>query len=228
MNRIRASFAALALATAACSQAMPAAVAAEETVRAPVADRISRESEGLKNAYFAGGCFWGVEAVFSHVPGVTSAVSGYHGGNAATAKYDIVSSGVSQHAETVKVTYDPKIVRYDQLLRIFFSVVHDPTQLNRQGPDRGAHYRSALIPVSADQRAVARAYIDQLEAADLWDRPIVTKIETAKRFYPAETYHQDFAHKNPRHGYIVRWDAPKVAALRRLLPQHYRSSFKTG
>lgn len=220
--------AALALATTACGQGVPSASAAEQTVRAPAAERTSRESGGLKNAYFAGGCFWGVEAVFSHVPGVTSAVSGYHGGNARTADYDIVSSGVSQHAETVKVVYDPSVVRYDQLLRIFFSVVHDPTQLNRQGPDVGAHYRSALIPVSADQRAVASAYIDQLKQSNVWGRPIVTRIERAQRFYPAETYHQDFAHKNPRHRYIVRWDAPKVQALRRTFPQHYRASFKTN
>ena len=202
------------------------AFAAEKVVEAPNAVRKAKEGSGLKTAIFAGGCFWGVEAVFSHTKGVSSAVSGYHGGTERSAKYSLVSSGVTDHAEAVKVTYDPKVIRYDQLLRIYFSVIADPTQLNRQGPDTGAHYRSALVPISAEQKAVAAAYISQLKKAGLWDKPIVTRIERAQAFYPAETYHQDFAAKNPRHGYIVRWDAPKVAALKRLYPGVYRAEFK--
>lgn len=214
---------AMALVASACQQP---AQAAEAVVAAPAAKRVAKEPAGLKTAVFAGGCFWGVEAVFSHTKGVTSAVSGYHGGTKRQASYKLVSSGVTDHAEAVRVTYDPKVIRYDQLLRIFFSVVADPTQLNRQGPDTGAHYRSALVPQSAEQAAVARAYLAQLKAAGLWDKPIVTRIEKAQTFYPAESYHQDFAAKNPRHGYIVRWDAPKVAALKRLYPGVYSASFK--
>ena len=213
----------IAMLSAACQQP---AIAAEEVVEAPAAQRPAKEGTGLKTAIFAGGCFWGVEGVFSHVKGVKSAVSGYHGGTERSARYDVVSSGVTDHAEAVKVTYDPSVIRYDQLLRIFFSVVTDPTQLNRQGPDVGAHYRNALVPMSAEQNAVAKAYLAQLRAAKLWDRPLVTKIERAQAFYPAETYHQDFMLKNPRHGYIVRWDAPKVAALKRLYPGVYSASFQ--
>lgn len=166
-----------------------------------------------------------MEGVFSHTKGVTSAVSGYHGGGSGTADYRTVSSGGSRHAEAVRVTYDPSKIRYDQLLRIFFSVVADPTLLNRQGPDRGAHYRSALVPMNAEQRRVARAYLTELGQSGLWDRPIVTKIENYRRFYVAETYHQDFMKKNPRHGYIQAWDAPKVAALSRLYPGFYKRAF---
>ncbi|MFZ1741295.1 MAG: peptide-methionine (S)-S-oxide reductase MsrA, partial [Pontixanthobacter sp.] len=163
--------------------------------------------------------------VFSHVKGVTSAVSGYHGGNAATATYEQTGSGVTGHAEAVLVTYDPKIVRYDQLVRILFSVVADPTLVNRQGPDRGSQYRAALIPMNAEQRKVAAAYLKQMETSGKWNRPIVTKVETYRKFYKAEDYHQDFALRNPDHRYIVAWDLPKVAALKRLYPAHYRASF---
>ena len=223
--RLRASLAAaaLALGVAACQQP---ALAAEKVVEAPAAKRVAKEGASLKTAIFAGGCFWGVEGVFSHVKGVKSAVSGYHGGTERQADYKLVSSGVTDHAEAVKVTYDPKVIRYDQLLRIFFSVVTDPTQLNRQGPDVGAHYRNALVPMSAEQNAVARAYLAQLKAAKLWSKPIVTRIEHAQAFYPAETYHQDFMLKNPRHGYIVRWDAPKVRALKAMYPGVYSASFQ--
>ena len=209
--------------TSACQQP---AFAAEKVVEAPAAARVAKEGKGLKTAIFAGGCFWGVEAVFSHTKGVTSAVSGYHGGTKRQADYKLVSSGVTDHVEAVKVVYDPSVVRYDELLRIFFSVVIDPTLKNRQGPDRGPHYNAELIPQSAEQRAVARAYLAQLKRTDLWDKPIVTSIEPARTFYAAETYHQDFAAKNPRHGYIVRWDAPKVAALKRLYPSLYRAEFR--
>jgi peptide-methionine (S)-S-oxide reductase len=221
MHKIAVLLAAGTLALTAC--AGPAI--AEEPVNAPAAARVAKEAKGLKTAVFAGGCFWGVEGVFSHVKGVTSAVSGYHGGNAATAKYDIVSGGVTDHAEAVKVTYDPAVVRYDQLLRVFFSVVADPTLKNRQGPDSGTQYRSAIIPTNAEQAAVAKAYLAQLGKSGLWSKPIVTRVETYKAFYRAEAYHQDFMANNPRHGYIVRWDAPKVAALKTMFPGLYRASF---
>ncbi len=215
---------ALALALTACQQP---ADAAETAVTAPAAQRIARES-GLRTAIFAGGCFWGVEGVFSHMRGVTSAVSGYHGGSARTADYESVGAGGTGHAEAVKVTYDPAVVRYDQLLRVFFSVVADPTTLNAQGPDRGTQYRSALVPMDAEQRAVATAYLAQIGAAGLWSRPIVTRIEDYRRFYPAEAYHQDFMARNPRNPYILRWDAPKLEAFRTLYPGLYRKAFVTG
>ena len=166
-----------------------------------------------------------MEAVFSHMKGVTSAVSGYHGGTARSATYDLVSSGVTDHAEAVRVTYDPRVVRYDQLLQVFFSVVADPTLKNRQGPDVGSHYRSAIVPMNAEQAVVAKAYLAQLGKSGLWSKPIVTRIEAFKAFYPAEGYHQDFMANNPKHGYIVRWDAPKVAALKTRFPAFYRASF---
>ncbi len=195
-------------------------------VEAPRAERTAEEGSGLKTAIFAGGCFWGVEAVFSHTKGVRSAVSGYHGGTQRQASYKLVSAGLTDHVEAVKVVYDPKVIRYDQLLRIFFSVVADPTLKDRQGPDRGPHYNAELVPLSEEQRAVATSYLKQIKASGKWDRPIVTTIEPAKKFYAAEDYHQDFAAKNPRHGYIVRWDAPKVAALKRLYPGVFRAEFR--
>jgi peptide-methionine (S)-S-oxide reductase len=219
----RALLAAGAMALAACSSA----VAAEGTFNAPAATRVAKET-GLKTAIFAGGCFWGVEAVFSHTKGVRSAVSGYHGGTAATAKYDIVSSGTTAHAEAVKVTYDPSVVRYDQLLRVLFSVVADPTLKNAQGPDHGPQYRAAIVPLSPEQRAVATAYLAQMRKSGVWGRPIVVQIESPKKFYPAEAYHQDFAQKNPDHPYIRRWDAPKVVALKAMYPTLYTPTFRAG
>ena len=224
MKRATALLSLLALATA-CQQS---AQATERPVLAPAAVRQANEPAGLRTAIFAGGCFWGIEGVFSHVEGVTSAVSGYHGGTPSDASYDRVSAGATGHAEAVRVTYDPARVRYDQLLRIFFSVAADPTQLNRQGPDTGTQYRSALVPLSGEQRLVATAYLAQLAASRLWQGPIVTRIEAHRRFYPAEADHQDFMADNPRHGYILRWDVPKVNALRRLFPGHYRQSFTPG
>ena len=200
---------------------------AEGAVATPAA-KLTANERGLKTAVFAGGCFWGIEGVFSHVKGVTSAVSGYHGGGAATAKYSRVTDGDTGHAEAVKVTYDPAIVRYDELLRIFFAVGTDPTQLNRQGPDVGTQYRNALAPISAEQAKVAGAYLAQLKAAKLWKKPLVTRIERAQAFYPAEAYHQDFMAANPNHPYIRRWDAPKIAALKRLFPGHYKAGFTKG
>jgi len=219
---LSALFAAGALALAACSPA-----AAEAVFDAPAAQRVAKES-GLKTAIFAGGCFWGVEAVFSHTKGVTSAVSGYHGGTAAEANYEAVSRGGTGHAEAVRVTYDPKVVRYDQLLQILFSVVADPTLKNRQGPDTGPQYRAAIVPLSAEQRQVATSYLAQMRASGVWNKPIVVPIEAAKKFYPAEAYHQDFAKKNPSHPYIRRWDAPKVVALQSLYPTLYREAFRAG
>ncbi len=201
------------------------APAAESAVLAPAPARVANEPAGLKTAIFAGGCFWGVEGTFSRVPGVTSAVSGYHGGTGMKATYEQVSAGITGHAEAVRVTYDPAVVRYDQLLRIFFSVIADPTTLNRQGPDEGLHYRSALVPLSEEQRLVASAYLSQLSAARVWNAPIVTRIERHLRFYPAEAYHQDFMARNPRHPYILTWDIAKVEALRRLFPAQYKASF---
>jgi peptide-methionine (S)-S-oxide reductase len=213
-----------ALALAACSPA----IAAERTFDAPAAQRQANEGRGLQTAVFAGGCFWGVEAVFSHTKGVTSAVSGYAGGRLANPSYEQVSAGNTGHAEAVRVTYDPSVVRYDQLLRVLFSVIADPTLKNRQGPDVGSHYRAAIFPLNAEQRQVANAYLAQMRSSGVWERPIVVEIETARRFYPAEEYHQDFARKNPNHPYIRRWDAPKVVALREMYPSLYRASFKTG
>jgi peptide-methionine (S)-S-oxide reductase len=215
---------ALAVITLALSACSGPVMAAEEPVNAPAAKLVAKE-EGLQTAIFAGGCFWGVEGVFSHVKGVKSATSGYHGGSAATASYDRITAGGTAHAESVRITYDPAQVRYDELLRIFFSVVADPTLKNRQGPDIGAHYRSALVPTTAEQKKVAAAYLAQLEAAKLWPRPVVTRIEPLRKFYPAEGYHQDFMAKNPRHGYIQRWDKPKVEALQAMFPAQYRAAF---
>lgn len=175
-----------------------------------------------ETAIFAGGCFWGVQGVFQHVRGVTGAVSGYAGGSAATADYELVSNGDTGHAEAVQVTFDPAQVSYGTLLQIFFSVVHDPTQLNRQGPDRGTQYRSAIFPTSADQSRVAEAYIAQLGAAGAFPKPIVTRIEADRSFYPAEDYHQDYLTENPREPYIVIHDLPKIEQLKALFPERYR------
>jgi peptide-methionine (S)-S-oxide reductase len=170
----------------------------------------------------SGGCFWGVQAVFQHVKGVKSAVSGYAGGSAETAKYDLVSNGDTGHAESVMVTFDPAEVTYGQLLRVFFSVAHDPTELNRQGPDEGTQYRSAVFFTNPDQKRVTEAYIAQLERAKLLHGHIVTAVGPLVTFYPAEAYHQDYARLHPRSPYIVVNDAPKVANLRALFPELYR------
>jgi peptide-methionine (S)-S-oxide reductase len=215
----------LVMISAACQQP---ATASERTVQAPAAARTAKEAAALQTAVFAGGCFWGVEGVFSHVKGVTSVLTGYHGGSAASASYDTVSAGSTTHAEAVRVTYDPAKVRYDQLLQVFFSVVADPTQLNRQGPDSGTQYRSALVPMSAEQRAVAAAYLAQLRKAGIWKAPIVTRIESYQRFHAAERYHQDFMQKNPQHPYIQAWDVAKVTALKRQFPGLYQARFTTG
>ncbi len=207
--------------------ALPSAALAEDVFDAPVAARQANET-GLQTAIFAGGCFWGIEGIFSHTRGVTSAVSGYHGGNSGTATYRQVTSGTTQHAEAVQVTYDPSVIRYDQLLRILFSVGADPTLHNRQGPDRGPQYRAAIVPVTAEQRAVAQAYVAQMERSDVWDKPMAVRVERHRRFFEAEDYHQDYMLNNPNSGYIRRWDAPKVEALQAKFPQFYRARFRTG
>ena len=171
----------------------------------------------------AGGCFWGVQGVFQHVKGVTSAVSGYAGGEKKTAEYEVVSSGRTGHAESVQVTYDPRQISYGRLLQVFFSVAHDPTELNRQGPDTGTQYRSAIFPVTAEQADVAQAYIAQLDQTHAFKKPIVTKIEADKTFYPAEGYHQDFLTRNPTYPYIAINDLPKIEDLKRLSPDVYRA-----
>jgi peptide-methionine (S)-S-oxide reductase len=179
------------------------------------------EPKGTQTAVFAGGCFWGIEGVFERVKGVTSVESGYSGGTKASADYDKVSGGATAHAESVRIRYNPAVVSYNDLLHIFFSVTHDPTQLNRQGPDTGSQYRTAIFSATPEQRKAASGYIAQLNKAEYWKKPIVTKIEGFS-FFPAEAYHQDFMAKNPNHGYIVTWDKPKVANLKRLFPNRYR------
>ena len=200
--------------TAACG----AVGAASVPVPPPQVDAPLAATAGNATAVVAGGCFWGVQAVFQHTRGVTRATSGYAGGTADAAHYEIVSSGLTGHAESVEVTYDPSEITYGQLLRVFFAVAHDPTELNRQGPDEGRQYRSAIFTATADQERIARAYIDQLNAAKVFDRPVVTEVSALTRFYPAEDYHQDYATLHPDDLYIRINDAPKVEHLRQLFP----------
>lgn len=202
-----------------------ASSAAERAVRlpAPAADIPAAAATGAQTAVFAGGCFWGIEAVFRQTHGVTRAVSGYAGGDAKTANYATVSTGASGHAESVEVTYDPARVSYGQLLSIFFSVAHDPTQLNRQGPDVGPQYRSAIFFTNGDQQRVAQAYVDQLARDKAFARPIVTQVEPLPAFYSAEAYHQNYVARNPGQPYVVFNDLPKLARLREQFPDLYRS-----
>ncbi len=176
-----------------------------------------------ETAVLAGGCFWGVQGVFQHVQGVERVVSGYAGGTAQTAHYETVGGGGTGHAESVEITFDPAQVSYGALLQIFFSVAHDPTEVNRQGPDTGTQYRSAIFPATAEQRRVAQAYIAQLDGSHVFGPPIATQIVDGAQFFPAEDYHQDFLVQHPGHPYIVVNDLPKVAALKRLFPQRYRA-----
>ena len=196
--------------------------AQEAPVEIPAPSTELVEAGATATAVFAGGCFWGVQGVFQHVTGVTKAVSGYAGGAAETATYDQSSSGSTGHAEAVEVTYDPSVVSYGDLLQIYFSVAHNPTQLNYQGPDHGTQYRSTIFPGNDEQAAFAKAYIAQLEETGLFEGPIVTTIEPQKAFYAAEQYHQDFLTLNPTYPYIVVNDLPKVAALKQLFPDAYR------
>lgn len=191
------------------------------TIPDPLVDAPLANARGKQTAVFAGGCFWGIEAVFEHVKGVIRATSGYAGGEANTAHYDMVSTGETGHAESVRITYDPSQISYGQLLKVFFSVAHDPTQLNRQGPDTGTQYRSAIFFSDENQERIARAYIDQLDQAKIFERPIVTQVVALKAFHEAEAYHQDYAVHHPNDPYIVMHDLPKVANLRKQLPGLY-------
>ena len=201
----------------------PAAPAAESAVLVPVptTDLTAPAAAALQTAVLAGGCFWGVQGVFQHVAGVKSAISGYAGGNADTATYEQVGSGRTGHAEAVRVVYDPKTISYGRLLQIYFSVAHDPTELNRQGPDSGTQYRSTIFPADAEQTRVARSYIEQLNHAKTFGKALATTVEPLKAFYPAEAYHQDFLTLNPRYPYIVVNDLPKIDNLKRLFPAVY-------
>ncbi|MGF6204443.1 peptide-methionine (S)-S-oxide reductase MsrA [Pseudomonas frederiksbergensis] len=196
--------------------------ASEDAVVIPAPTLDETTQAHSETAVFAGGCFWGVQGVFQHVKGVKKAVSGYAGGAANTADYEKVSEGDTGHAESVEVTFDPTQVSYGTLLQIYFSVAHNPTELNRQGPDTGTQYRSAIFPENPEQMRVAQAYIAQLDAAHSFNKPIVTKLETYNGFYPAEDYHQDFLTEHPTYPYIVINDMPKVAQLKQLYPERYQ------
>jgi peptide-methionine (S)-S-oxide reductase len=192
-------------------------------VPAPQIDEPAAGSGAQQTAVLAGGCFWGVQGVFQHVKGVTEAESGYAGGAQATADYETVSTGTTGHAESVRITYDPRQVTFGQLLQIYFSVVQDPTQLNRQGPDEGTQYRSAIFAQDATQQRVADAYLAQLSMAAVFAAPIVTKVEPNTGFFAAEQYHQDYLNSNPSNSYIAINDMPKVDDLQRLFPEEYRA-----
>jgi len=188
----------------------------------PAVDMPAATAHKTQTAVFAGGCFWGIQAVFQHIKGVTEATSGYSGGSSATAEYEVVSTGSTGHAESVKVTYDPSQVSYGQLLKVFFSVAHDPTQLNRQGPDEGTQYRSVVFYADKDQQHVAESYIAQLQQAKAFAQPIVTQVVPLKAFYPAEAYHQNYASLHPNNPYIAINDAPKVVHLREQFAALYK------
>jgi peptide-methionine (S)-S-oxide reductase len=198
-------------------------VAAEAMLKIPAYTGAGTSTtEPTETAVLAGGCFWGVQAVYQHLKGVTRAVSGYAGGPASNAHYNIVGSGRTGHAESVQITFDPTVVSYQKILQVFFSVAHDPTQLNRQGPDVGTQYRSAVFPLNDEQARITKEYIAQLNRARVFPAAIVTKIEPGKAFYVAEDYHQDFLELNPRHPYIVHNDLPKVAGLKSIFPDNFR------
>ena len=200
------------------------ASASSETRELPPPAQDATNDAASEVAVLAGGCFWGVQGVFQHTQGVSGAVSGYAGGEQNTAQYDVVTGGQTGHAEAVQITFDPRRVSYGTILRIFFSVAHDPTQLNRQGPEIGTQYRSAIFPADEGQARVARAYIAQLDQARIFPAAIVTRIEMGRRFYRAEDYHQDFMTKHPTHPYIVFNDLPKIAELRRIFPDRFRAT----
>jgi peptide-methionine (S)-S-oxide reductase len=204
---------------------MPACSAANATngiaLPNPVVDAPLATTKGEQTAVLAGGCFWGIEAVFEHVKGVISVSSGYSGGAADTAHYEMVTEGNTGHAESVRIKYDPSQISYGQLLKVFFAVAHNPTELNRQGPDTGSQYRSAIFYANAEQQKIADAYIAQLNKAKVFKRPIATQVVALKAFYEAEDYHQDYARQHPNEPYIAINDLPKVAELRKQLPELY-------
>ncbi|MGE5320749.1 MAG: peptide-methionine (S)-S-oxide reductase MsrA [Hyphomicrobiaceae bacterium] len=220
MNRLFAALVApaLGIALAGCSASSVATPLPDPAVDLPLA-----KAPGAQTAVLAGGCFWGMEGVFEHVKGVTRVVSGYSGGDAATATYPQVSTGRTGHAESVQISYDPARISYGQLLKVFFSVAHDPTELNRQGPDRGTQYRSVIFYTGPDQKRVADDYIAQLQKAHVFPRPIVTQVVPLKAFYDAEAYHQNYLDRHPNQPYIVINDLPKIADLQRQLPSLYVS-----
>ncbi|WP_338830846.1 peptide-methionine (S)-S-oxide reductase MsrA [Bradyrhizobium sp. 27S5] len=200
--------------------AVAPSLAAEDAVIIPPPAASAPEA-GIKTAVLAGGCFWGVQGVFQHTAGIVSAVSGYSGGSKANADYEKVSTGTTGHAESVEIKYDPQKISYGKILQIFFSVVHDPTQLNRQGPDSGTQYRSAIFTTSDEQKQVADAYIAQLNAAKVYKKPIVTKVGALEAFYPAEGYHQDYLTLHPTQPYIAYNDIPKVENLKKIFAENY-------
>jgi peptide-methionine (S)-S-oxide reductase len=218
ITRVAMLFAVLGAAAAGCHLAS----AADTVLPAPATDETVDPGAKLRTAVVAGGCFWGIQDVFQHVKGVVRATSGYSGGTAATAHYEVVSSGTTKHAESVEIIYDPKQITYGQLLRVFLSVGHDPTQLDRQGPDTGEQYRSVIFYRDAEQQRIAEAYLAQLRDAKAFARPIVTRVTPLQAFYEAEGYHQDYAKRHPHELYIVYNDAPKVAHLQVEFPELYR------
>ena len=195
--------------------------AAEDAVIIPAPAVDVQAGSGMQTAVLAGGCFWGVQGVFQHTSGVVNALSGYAGGNKSTADYQMVSTGSTGHAESIEIKYDPKKISYGKILQIFFSVAHDPTQLNRQGPDSGTQYRSAIFTTSDEQKKVAEAYIAQLNAAKVYKKPIVTKVGALEGFFPAEAYHQDYLTLHPNQPYIAYNDIPKVENLKRIFADNY-------
>src|SRR6188508_2837170 len=200
---------------------LPSSAETARQLPAPLADE-KADGAASRTAVFAGGCFWGVQGVFQHVEGVTRAVSGYAGGEASTAQYEKVSGGSTRHAEVVRVTYDPRKVTFGKLMQIYFSVAHDPTELNRQGPDIGTQYRSTVFVTDDEQARLVQAYIEQLDGSKSFGRKIATTIERGRAFYPAEDYHQDYLTLHPRQPYIVIHDLPKIENLKRLFPADYR------
>src|SRR5262249_52587968 len=206
------------LSTAVACNAAPAV-----TIPSPTIDQPLAKAKGAEKAVTVGGCFWGMQAVFEHVKGVSRVTAGYSGGSSGTAHYETVSSGATGHAESVRIVYDPSQISYGQLLKVYFSVAHDPTQLNRQGPDEGTQYRSTIFYNGEEQKRIAEAYIEQLNRAKVYPRPIVTQVVVLKGFYPAEDYHQDYAVHHPNDPYIRINDLPKVDHLRETLPELYVS-----
>jgi peptide-methionine (S)-S-oxide reductase len=224
MNKYLVTLGAIALAALTFVGSGFSAIAAPEKavkLPAPTLDTPAAQAN-TATAVFAGGCFWGVQAVFQHTKGVLNAVSGYAGGDKSTASYDMIGSGRTGHAESVQVTYDPKQISYGKLLQIYFSIAHDPTTLNRQGPDSGTQYRSAVFYQGAEQKKITESYIAQLDAAKVFPGKIVTQLTPFTAFYPAEAYHQDYATLNPTQPYIARFDLPKIANLKTVMPEVYR------
>jgi peptide-methionine (S)-S-oxide reductase len=217
-------FAALLAGAGLALRGLPSAAESARPIPPPLLDEPASPQASSEIAVLAGGCFWGVQGVFQHVQGVTSAVSGYAGGAADTAHYEMVGTSTTGHAEAVRVTFDPRRISYGRILQIYFSVVHDPTELNRQGPDVGTQYRSAIFPANQEEARIAEAYIAQINQGQVFDTPVVTKIEPGRNFYPAEDYHQDFLTLNPRYPYIVINDLPKIENLKRLFPDMYRAT----